>query len=186
MKKKDILQVLEKLENLKDVQRETGQWCKRIIEILAVIALVILVLSVFCMIHERFFRLDQHATTIFGTTAGVVGSMFGLTAASYAFIWGDLRSDRQSNRHLEKVLGQYREDLWRLFNRALQLTTVVIFSSLTGLAFAQKVTDPSLFKVVQRANIMLSFYYNKNRNIYHSLPGLIWLYHLLPSTLCLL
>lgn len=137
------------------------KWCKRIIEILAVIALVILVLSVFCMIHERFFRLDQHATTIFGTTAGVVGSMFGLTAASYAFIWGDLRSDRQSNRHLEKVLGQYREDLWRLFNRALQLTTVVIFSSLTGLAFAQKVTDPSLFKVVQRANIMLSFYYNK-------------------------
>lgn len=43
-------------------------------------------------------RFDQHTTTILSTTAGVVGTMFGLTAASYAFIWGDLRSDSQDGR----------------------------------------------------------------------------------------
>lgn len=79
---------------------------------------IITALSVFFLfayfIQEKMLRLDQYATTIFATTAGVVGSMFGLTAASYAFIWGELRSDRQANRHLERVLGNYRKRLWNL------------------------------------------------------------------------
>lgn len=126
---------------------------------------IIITLSVFSLfayfICTKTLRLDQYATTIFATTAGVVGSMFGLTAASYAFIWGELRSDRQANRHLERVLGNYRKKLWKLFSWSLVLTMVVIFSSLIGLASAQKITAPDLYKTINQARGSLSYFYNE-------------------------
>lgn len=111
-----------------------------------IIAVIIAAVCGAIGIFHESFRLDQYATTIFGTTSGIVGTMFGLTAASYAFIWSDLRSDRQENRHLGKVLECYSMKLWHLFVCSLILTVLVIFTSLIGLALAQFMTDLSLFK----------------------------------------
>ncbi len=107
------------------------------------------------------FRLDQFATTILGTTAGIVGTMFGLTAASYAFIWGDLRSDSQENRHLGKVLERYSQKLWYLFVCSLVLTVIVIFLSLTGLALAQTIADSTLFRTGFKGRTLISEYQNE-------------------------
>jgi len=113
-------------------------------------------------IYREVFRLDQYAITIFSTTAGIIGTMFGLTAASYAFIWGDLRSDSQENRHLGKVLEHYSKKLWHLFVCSLILTVLVIFTSLIGLALAQHITNPSLFKMKKVCGGVLSEYQNKD------------------------
>lgn len=112
-------------------------------------------------IHKKDFRLDQYATTILGTTAGIVGTMFGLTAASYAFIWGDLRSDSQENRHLGKVLECYGKKLWHLFIASLSLTVLVVFTSLIGLALAQKITNSSLYKIEYKEMGLISEYQNE-------------------------
>ena len=111
-----------------------------------VVGIIIITLVGVVIIYKGFFRLDQYATTILGTTAGIIGTMFGLTAASYAFIWGDLRSDSQENRHLGKVLECYSKKLWHLFVCSLILTVSVILTSLIGLTLAQIITNPSLFK----------------------------------------
>ncbi len=106
-------------------------------------------------------RFDQHTTTILSTTAGVVGTMFGLTAASYAFIWGDLRSDSQENQHLGKVLERYSAELWHLFVVSLCLTVAVVLTSIIGLALVQNITNSSLYKTVYVNNFAtLSSYIN--------------------------
>lgn len=112
-------------------------------------------------IVRGMFRLDQYATTILGTTAGVVGSMFGLTAASYAFIWADLRSDRQENRHLGKVLDSYRQKLWNYFRYSLFLTVIVILTSLLGLVAAQNITEPILSRFGFENWGIITHYQNK-------------------------
>lgn len=112
-------------------------------------------------IYKKDFRLDQFATTILGTTAGIVGTMFGLTAASYAFIWGDLRSDSQENRHLGKVLECYGKKLWHLFIASLSLTVLVVFTSLIGLALAQNITNPSLYKIGFKDMELITEYKNE-------------------------
>ena len=129
-------------------------WC------FSVISIVVAILGII-NIYKGNFRLDQYATTIFGTTAGIVGTMFGLTAASYAFIWGDLRSDSQENRHLGRVLECYSRKLWMLFVYSLILTVLVIFISLIGLALAQNITTPSLFKTVYEGDEFFSEYRNE-------------------------
>lgn len=70
--------------------------------------------------------IDQDVNTIISTTAGVTGSMFGLTAASYAFIWSDLRSDDLNNRYLGNIIKKYRDLLWLMFLLSLVLTGFVI------------------------------------------------------------
>lgn len=116
------------------------------------------IIGEFILIKRKEFRLDQQATTILGTTAGIVGSMFGLTAASYAFIWADLRSDRQENRHLGKVLDRYSGTLWKLFRISLGLTVIVIVMSLALLAVVQNITDPTLSEVgFEKGHIITSY-----------------------------
>lgn len=69
-----------------------------------------------CIFNTKFiFRLDQYASTISGTIIGVVGTMFGLTAASYAFVWGELKSEGESNPRLAQILIAYKSKLWTLF-----------------------------------------------------------------------
>ena len=105
-------------------------------------------------------RFDQYSMTILSTSAGIVGTMFGLTAASYAFIWGDLRSDRKENIHLEKVLQKYRRQLWVYFMITLIVTISVIFISLSGMAIAQYVMDDTLFETVESRALFTSSYQN--------------------------
>lgn len=135
-------------------KENTSFWC------FAIIAIVVAILGII-NIYKGTFRLDQYADTILGTTAGIVGTMFGLTAASYAFIWGDLRSDSQENRHLGRVLECYSKKLWMLFVYSLILTVLVIFISLIGLALAQNITNPSLFKTVYEGEEFFSEYRNE-------------------------
>lgn len=128
--------------------------------IIAFIVIAIIIVGAFCIVHKNF-QLDQQATTILGTTAGIVGSMFGLTAASYAFIWADLRSDRQENRHLGKVLDLYSKRLWKLFTFSLVLTVIVIVMSLVTLALVQKITDPTLSEFGFKEGHIITRYQNQ-------------------------
>lgn len=99
-----------------------------------IVSLAVLMLFIVAILLVRFGKLniDQDVNTILSTTAGVTGSMFGLTAASYAFIWTDLRSDKMNNRHLGYVINKYRDMLWLMFLISLVLTVIVI---LTGFVF---------------------------------------------------
>ena len=154
-------------------EKEFSGWKKRYNIIIVCVLGIIGVAGYGCFhIDENGFRLDQYSTTILGTTAGIVGTMFGLTAASYAFIWGDLRSDRQENRHLSKVLERYSRKLWYLFACALGVTVLVIFTSLIGMALVQFITNPSLFNVKGQNGEIIAGYYNK-KFIYISVITLI-------------
>ena len=128
-------------------------------------SLLLLIITLF-IVGEIFaiqgvFRLDQNAVTILSTTAGIIGTMFGLTAASYAFIWGDLRSDSQENCHLAKVLERYSKELWNLFAFSLIFTALVISATLIGLVLIQNITNPSLFKRTYVENSFIFSYYNE-------------------------
>ncbi len=125
-----------------------------------IIGTIIVAIWVVINICKGKVRFDQHATTLLGTAAGVVGTMFGLTAASYAFIWGALRSDSQENQHLGKVLECYSKKLWHLFVVSLILTILVVFSSLIGLALVQNITDPSLYLTLYANAASFSVYMN--------------------------
>lgn len=125
-----------------------------------IIGTIIVAAWVIANIYEGNVRFDQYASTLLGTTAGVVGTMFGLTAASYAFIWGDLRSDGQENQHLGKVLEYYSKKLWHLFVLSLILTILVVFSSLIGLALIQNITNSSLYRTVYVNIVSVSEYVN--------------------------
>lgn len=131
------------------------------------IGIVIIVIAILVWgnlsIWKGTFRFDQHTTTILSTTAGVVGTMFGLTAASYAFIWGDLRSDSQENQHLGKVLERYSAELWHLFVVSLFLTVVIVLTSIFGLAAVQNITNSSLYKTVYVNNLETISSYTNNK-----------------------
>lgn len=132
---------------------------------MCILFLGIFVAGWYCTYYKGF-RLDQNAVTIFSTTAGIIGTMFGLTAASYAFIWGDVRSDSQENCHLIKVLERYRTKLWRLFVLSLALTAAVIFTSLIGLTLAQFITNLSLFwPAFEEGRLIFEYHNAKNKEI---------------------
>ena len=126
-----------------------------------VIGVIVVVAWGIASICKGNVRFDQYASTLLGTTAGVVGTMFGLTAASYAFIWTDLRSDGQANQHLGNVLERYSKKLWRYFVASLALTILVVFSSLIGLALIQNITSSSLFRTIYDNRVLISEYVNK-------------------------
>lgn len=107
------------------------------------------------------YRFDQHAITICSCIAGIVATMFGLTAASYAFIWGDLRTEASENRHLQKILQQYKERLWKKFLYSLVMTVITIVTSLIILMMAQNITEPSLYMMqVTEQGIPYAEYFN--------------------------
>ncbi len=99
-----------------------------------------------------FFRLDQYAETICTTTAGIVGTMFGLTAASYAFRCGDLRNESQEKPHLQKILEKYMDSLWYAFIYSLVFTIITILSSLMILFFMQQFTSPISYRTYWNSN----------------------------------
>ena len=71
-------------EIAKKKKRKKGYVCR--ITITGVIVFVLILCGIIGCFCEKI-RLDQYSITILSTTAGIVGTMFGLTAASYAFIW---------------------------------------------------------------------------------------------------
>lgn len=97
------------------------------------------------IVIEIPIRLDQYASTISSTIIGVIGTMFGLTAASYAFIWGELKNEETTNARLKQILWEYRDKLWKLFLISLIISFLIIVSNLALLGLIQTVTNSTLF-----------------------------------------
>ena len=142
----------------KKKRKEKCSCCTKVAKSVIFLLIFLGIIRYFC---EKI-RLDQYSITILSTTAGIVGTMFGLTAASYAFIWGDLRSDRKENKHLEVVLQQYSNQLWAYFMTILISTIGVILISLIGMALAQHMMDSTLFETVGLQSSLISAYKNEN------------------------
>ena len=98
---------------------------KFVIPVLVLFFISTLITAIIFVLNGKL-SIDQDVNTIISTTAGVTGSMFGLTAASYAFIWSDLRSDDLNNRYLGNIIKKYRDMLWLMFLLSLVLTGFVI------------------------------------------------------------
>lgn len=114
------------------------------------------------------FRLDQQASTIAGIVIGVIGSMFGLTAASYAFIWGEVKNEGERNSRLECILECYREKLWLLFVNTLILTFSIVIFNLIILGLIQNITDSTLFYEhsgeINGSDVIITSYLNENNS----------------------
>ena len=76
--------------------------------------------------------------------------MFGLTAASYAFVCSELRTEEQIRPHLKHILVEYRNDLWGQFVYSLILTAETAATSLICLGLAQKISASDLYVLAQR------------------------------------
>lgn len=110
-------------------------------------------------------RLDQYATTISSSIIGVIGTMFGLTAASYAFVWGELKSDRETNTRLKYILEKYKSELWNLFFNTLILSFFILLSNLVLLGVIQINTDPTLYYgergSINNKDVVVNTYFNE-------------------------
>lgn len=107
-------------------------------------------------------RFDQHMNTICGTTAAIVSTMFGLTAASYAFVWGDLRTEMNEHRYRLNVLNRYKDLLWTYFKYTLFLMIVTVFTSLFVMGTAQELTTSELMNVTLTGGRYLAEYANSD------------------------
>lgn len=133
-------------------EQKEGKWMTRCINgkvfkwfIVAVVAVV------FTIIYEAFLvehmRFDQYMSAICTTTAALVGTMFGLSAASYAFVCGEMRTEEKNDSHLRCVLTVHRKKLWAWFVYSLVFMVSTIATSLLCLALAQSISAADLFRV---------------------------------------
>lgn len=123
------------------------------------------------------FRLDQYMSAICTTTATLTVTMFGLTAASYAFVCSELRTEEQSRPHLKHILTEYRNDLWCQFVYGLVLTAETTVTSLICLGLAQKVSASDLYTLTQQTDGgFLAAYENSNPCCLSSLTALNFLF----------
>ncbi len=119
------------------------------------------------------FRLDQYMSAICTTTATLTVTMFGLTAASYAFVCSELRTEEQSRPHLKHILVEYRNDLWCQFVYGLVLTAETTATSLICLGLAQNVSVSDLYTLSRRDDgAFLAAYENSSPYCLSSLTAL--------------
>ncbi len=88
--------------------------------------------------------LDQYMSTLCSTLAAIVVTMFGLSAASYAFVCSELRTEEKNKPYLSQVLKQYFEKMWSLFVTSLCLSAAALCVCVICLAFAQKISTENL------------------------------------------
>lgn len=130
---------------MQKIKKAVCAWFDKYEKFVYILLIVVALVGYVLWGYERGYRFDQYATTICSCIAGIVATMFGLTAASYAFIWGDLRTEASENKHLQKILQQYKEHLWKKFLYSLVMTVITIFTSLIVLMMTQNITGPSLY-----------------------------------------
>ncbi len=133
--------------------------------------IILLILAAICLIeylafgYEFGIRLDQYAATIFSSIIGVVGTMFGLTAASYAFVWGELKGERESNERMKYILNEYQSDIWDLFFNTLIFSFVIMIFNLVLLGVIQQITDSTLYYGergnINKKDVVINQYYNQ-------------------------
>lgn len=127
-----------------------------------------------------WFRLDQYMSVICTTTATLTVTMFGLTAASYAFVCSELRTEEQSRPHLKRILTEYRNDLWGQFVYGLVLTAETVATSLICLGVAQKISASDLYVLSRRDDgTLLAAYENSGFRWISGLTALNLLFGLL-------
>lgn len=119
------------------------------------------------------FRLDQYMSAICTTTATLTVTMFGLTAASYAFVCSEVRTEENARPHLKCILDDYRADLWGQFLFGLALTSETVFFSLLCLGIAQSFSASDLFILSHQNNgSLLGAYANSDFCIISGLTAL--------------
>lgn len=106
--------------------------------------------AIYALWGTVYFRLDQYMSVICTTTATLTVTMFGLTAASYAFVCSELRTEEQMRPHLKHILVEYRNDLWGQFVYSLVLTAESAATSLICLGLAQEISASDLYVLAQR------------------------------------
>lgn len=110
------------------------------------IIFVVLAVAFFCKFSGSF-QLDQYMETICSTTAAITATMFGLSAASYAFVCSELRAEERNRPNLNQVLIKYRDHMWAEFIYSLVFTFETVISSIIILEFAQKLGTAGLFPI---------------------------------------
>jgi len=86
--------------------------------------------------------------------------MFGLSAASYAFVCNELRNEEQADPHLKCILDEHRERLWALFVYSLLFMICTVTSSLVCIGLAQYLTAPDLYRLQETEGSLLASYEN--------------------------
>ena len=109
-------------------------------------------------------RLDQYMDAICTTTAAVVSTMFGLTAASYAFVRSDMQNEEKNKPHLGETLFTYHHHLWKRFIFSLVITVFIVLSSLLIIGAAQNITTDNLFNI-KLTNFLTAYYDNPEYQI---------------------
>lgn len=130
-------------------------------------------LFILSFIHWKFFanwiRFDQYMETICSTTAALTATMFGLSAASYAFVCSELRSEENQRPQLENVLVEYRDSLWACFVYSLVFTVGTVISSLVFMGIAQKISASDLFGFFAESGFLKASYINSRFTVISSL-----------------
>lgn len=165
-------QIQKMRRKLKDKLYDRKILCLILINVLFIVAVCI-----YGFYGTAFFRLDQYMSAICTTTATLTVTMFGLTAASYAFVCSELRTEEQSRPHLKHILVEYRNDLWCQFVYSLVFTAETTATSLICLGLAQKVSAPDLYTLSKQADgAFLAAYENSSFHWLSSLTVLNFLF----------
>lgn len=89
--------------------------------------------------------------------------MFGLTAASYAFIWGELKSEEETNSKIRRILEKYKSELWDLFFNALIFSFAIVIMNLILLGLIQNITKNtlsySIYNIWKDKDVTVNTYY---------------------------
>lgn len=129
--------------------------------ILISIPIIILSLIFFVFLTNSWIRehirFDQYMSTICSTTAAVVITLFGLSAASYAFVCSELRTEEKNLPHLSRIISKYRQKLWEFFVSSLILSVVSVIISIISLGLAQNISSEELFET---SNYLIYTYAN--------------------------
>ena len=111
---------------------------------LLLIDLVLVAVYAYFAFTKNCLPLDQHMSTLCSTLVAVVITMFGLSAASYAFVCSELRAEEKSKPYLSQVLKQYFDKMWALFVASLWLSAVALCVCVICLVIAQKISTENL------------------------------------------
>lgn len=139
---------------------EQSDGCKVICLILVAAGVFFVIPFVYYLFGTSCFRLDQYMEAICTSAAALSGTMFGLSAASYAFVCGELHTEERNRPYLGRVLSHYRQELWWQFLYSLVFTFVTITVSFLCLGLAQRISAPDLYTLTFWRGRALAAYKN--------------------------
>lgn len=135
--------MFERKEKKRTTRHSAGKALKWFIVAGGAVALVV----AYKIFGIEYIRFDQYMSAICTTTAALVGTMFGLSAASYAFVCGEMRTEEKNGAHLRRIVVKHRENLWNWFVWSLILMLCTVATSLLCLGGAQGISAPDLFQL---------------------------------------